>query len=52
MENRILAALPADEFERLRPHMEGVRLARGQSVIIPEKPIRDFYFPVNCLLRS
>jgi CRP-like cAMP-binding protein len=50
MENRILAALPADQFERLRPHMEGVRLARGQSVIVPEKPIRDFYFPLNCLL--
>ena len=50
MENRILAALPADEFERLRPHMERVRLARGQSVIVPEKPIRDFYFPLNCLL--
>jgi CRP-like cAMP-binding protein len=50
MENRILAALPGEEFERLRPHMERVRLARGQSVIVPEKPIRDFYFPLNCLL--
>ena len=50
MENRILAALPADDFGRLRPHMERVRLSRGQSVIVPEKPIRDFYFPLNCLL--
>jgi hypothetical protein len=50
MENRILAALPGEEFERLRPHVERVKLARGQSVIVPEKPIRDFYFPLNCLL--
>jgi hypothetical protein len=50
MENRILAALRWEELERLRPHFERVRLARGQSVIVPEKPIRDFYFPVTCLL--
>jgi CRP-like cAMP-binding protein len=50
MENRILAALPGGELERLRPHMERVRLARGQPVIVPEKPIRDFYFPLTCLL--
>jgi CRP-like cAMP-binding protein len=50
MENRILAALPGEELERLRPHFERVRLRRGQPVIVPEKPIRDFYFPLNCLL--
>jgi CRP-like cAMP-binding protein len=50
MENRILAALPGDELERLRPHFERVRLTRGQPIIVPDKPIRDFYFPLNCLL--
>lgn len=50
MENRILAALPGEEFERLRPHLERVSLTRGQPVIVPEKPIRDFYFPLTCLL--
>lgn len=50
MENRILAALPGGELERLRPHLQRVRLARGQTIIVPEKPIRDLYFPVNCLL--
>jgi CRP-like cAMP-binding protein len=49
-ENRILVALPGEELERLLPHLERVRLARGQSVIVPEKPIRDFYFPLTCLL--
>lgn len=50
MENRILAALMGEELERLRPHLERVRLTRGQPVIVPEKPIRDFYFPLTCLL--
>ena len=50
MENRILASLPGEELERLRPHLERVRLTRGQPVIVPEKPIRDFYFPLTCLL--
>lgn len=50
MENRILAALTEEELERLRPHLERVKLTRGQPVIVPEKPIRDFYFPVTCLL--
>jgi hypothetical protein len=52
MENRILAALPGEELERLRPHFERVRLARGQSVIVPEKPIRDFHFPLTASFRS
>jgi CRP-like cAMP-binding protein len=50
MQNRILAALPGEEIERLRPHLERVRLTRGQPVIVPERSIRDFYFPVTCLL--
>ena len=50
MENRILEALPGGEFERLRPHLERVRLTRGQPIIIPEKPIRDLYFPLTSLL--
>lgn len=50
MENRILAALAGEELERLRPHFERVSLARGQHIIVPDEPIRDFYFPLNCLL--
>ena len=50
MENRILAALPGDELDRLRPHFERVRLVRGQPVIVPDEPIKDFYFPLSCLL--
>ena len=50
MENRLLATLPPEEFEALRRHFEPVTLSYGQHVIIPDEPIRDVYFPLNCLL--
>lgn len=50
MENRILARLPEEELKDLRPHFEQVSLSHGQHVIVPDEPIRDVYFPLNCLL--
>jgi CRP-like cAMP-binding protein len=50
MENLLLARLAEDELERLRPHFERVSLSHGQRVIVPDDPIRDIYFPLNCLL--
>ena len=50
MENRLLAGLPEEELSRLSPNFERVSLSHGQHVIIPEEPIRDIYFPLNCLL--
>ena len=50
MENRLLACLPEDEFRRLSPHMERVSLTHSQHVIVPDEPIKDIYFPLNCLL--
>jgi CRP-like cAMP-binding protein len=50
MENRLLASLPQTELDELRPHFEQVSLSHGQHVIVPEEPIRDVYFPLNCLL--
>ena len=50
MENRLLAALPREELEALRLHFEHVSLSHGQNIIVPDKPIRDVYFPLNCLL--
>lgn len=48
--NRLLAHLPDDERELLRPHMEQVQLAHGDRIIEPHVPIKDIYFPLNCLL--
>ena len=50
MENRLLAAFPRGELEELRPQFERVALSHGQHVIVPDEPIRDIYFPLNCLL--
>lgn len=47
--NRLLARLPADEFELLRPHLERVRHTHGDPLIRPGEPVRLVHFPVNCL---
>jgi CRP-like cAMP-binding protein len=49
-ENRLLAAFPPDIQERLRPHAEVGTLEHGFHAIRPDDPIRDVYFPLNCLL--
>jgi CRP-like cAMP-binding protein len=45
VDNRILAALPAEEFERLRPHLEDVRLNLGDILSRPDEKIEYVYFP-------
>jgi CRP-like cAMP-binding protein len=50
MKNRLLASLPDEELERLRPYFEQVSLSHGQPIINPHEPIRDIYFPLNALL--
>lgn len=47
--NRLLARLPAEEFELLRPHLERVPLSHGDPLIRPGEPVRLVHFPVNCL---
>jgi CRP-like cAMP-binding protein len=49
-DNFLLAHLPAGDLELLRPHMEQVQLAHGDRIIEPQAPIKDIYFPLNCLL--
>jgi CRP-like cAMP-binding protein len=48
--NRLLAHLPGEDLDLLRPHMERVQLAHGDRIIEPHVPIKDIYFPLNCLL--
>ena len=48
--NRLLGHLPGDELELLLPHMEQVSLSHGDRIIEPHVPIRDIYFPLDCLL--
>lgn len=48
--NRLLALLPGAELENIRRHCEVVSLRHGFCAITPDVPIRDIYFPLNCLL--
>lgn len=43
--NRLLAALPPAELERVRPHLEPVLFDQRQVLFETEEPIRHVYFP-------
>lgn len=45
LRNRILAALPAAEYERLLPNLKPVTLEYKQVLYEPNKTIRHVYFP-------
>jgi CRP-like cAMP-binding protein len=48
--NRLLRALPAESYERLRPHLEPVALAQAQSLWEPDASIHSVYFPRSCVI--
>ncbi|MFL6208332.1 MAG: Crp/Fnr family transcriptional regulator [Pyrinomonadaceae bacterium] len=43
--NRLLAALPGVEYERLRPHLEPMQFRAGKVLYEIDDPIRYVYFP-------
>ena len=45
--NRILAALPSEEYERLLPHQEYVALPQRHVLFEPDEPIPYAYFPFS-----
>jgi CRP-like cAMP-binding protein len=55
-QNLLLAALPAGEYERLRPHLHPVSLERGQVLHEESHAIHRLYFPdagvISCTLTS
>ena len=48
--NRILAALPRQDFARLSPHLTTVRLRKDEVVYITGDQIRYVYFPISGLM--
>ena len=48
--NRILAALPREDFARLAPHLTTVRLEKDEVVYIVGDQIRYVYFPISGLM--
>lgn len=49
-ENRLLAALPREEYERLAPHLEEVSLTLNQILFRPEDEIAYAYFPTDSIV--
>lgn len=47
--NKLLAALPIKELERLRPHLEAVALETKQTLNESNTPIEHVYFPIDCV---
>lgn len=48
--NRLLAALPAKEYQRLQPELEPVDMAFAQIIYAPGDTIRHVYFPNNSIV--
>jgi CRP-like cAMP-binding protein len=47
--NRLLAALPPEDLEALRPHMDEITLELHTPLIEPNEPIEYVIFPLTCL---
>lgn len=48
--NRILARLPAEEYQRLAPHLEWVDLDLGTVLFKPGQERHFAYFPLSCVV--
>jgi CRP-like cAMP-binding protein len=49
-ENRLLAALPTDEYEHLSPHLERIQMALGEVIYESGGELRHAYFPTTCIV--
>ncbi|MBE0622020.1 MAG: Crp/Fnr family transcriptional regulator [Burkholderiales bacterium] len=49
-QNHLLAALPAEEFERLRPHLEPVEMRLGEVLYESGGLLQHVYFPTTAIL--
>ncbi|HEX2078498.1 MAG TPA: Crp/Fnr family transcriptional regulator [Longimicrobium sp.] len=48
--NRLLAALPPEDWERLRPGLERVRMELREVVFEPNRTIQHVYFPEDAVI--
>jgi hypothetical protein len=51
-ENRLLAALPADAYERLFHNLEPVVLTLGNVIYESGDELRYAYFPTTCIISA
>lgn len=50
LRNRLLGALPRDDFDQLRPRLERVVLEQGDVIFEPGEPIQFVYFPETAVV--
>ena len=50
VDNRLLAALPREDYARLRPHLEPVTFALGDLVYDSGGPLGSLYFPTTAVV--
>jgi CRP-like cAMP-binding protein len=50
LQNHLLSALPAEDFERLAPHLEGVPMPLGEALYEPGTQLRHAYFPTTAIV--
>src|SRR5215217_2800002 len=50
IKNRLLAALPDEEYAQLEPHLKPVSLSLGEILFEPPDPIRNAYFPTSSII--
>jgi CRP-like cAMP-binding protein len=48
-QNLILAALPAEDYARLAPHLQRVPMPRGEILYHTDQTIEQVYFPLNSM---
>jgi CRP-like cAMP-binding protein len=48
--NRLLAALPVDEYQKLLPDLETIELTQNQVLYKPGNTIYSAYFPINAAI--
>jgi CRP-like cAMP-binding protein len=49
-ENRLIALLPGELYQKLAPNLKRVSLKQGTILHHPGETIKDLYFPIDCLL--
>jgi CRP-like cAMP-binding protein len=49
-QNRLLAALPDEDYQRIAKQLELVSLTLGESIYESGDQIEHIYFPINCIL--
>ena len=50
LHNHLLAALSAETFGRLQPHLERSNLPLGKVLYEPGDTLRHVYFPIDCIV--